>query len=171
MKKLNAILKLCVLVLFVAVAVSSCKKSEDPYANYTPENEAALLKSWINKMKADKIDYDSTASKIYYIIDTTKVGTGPKVKSGNTVTVKYRGMFLDGAVFDDSNYHGGTMTYVHKSDPLISGWEEGIELLNKGASAVFLFPSSQAYGPIGSYDGSIPPYTPLIFVIEVVDIK
>jgi FKBP-type peptidyl-prolyl cis-trans isomerase len=79
-------------------------------------------------------------------------------------------MFLDGQVFDASAYHGdGTYTYKHKTDPLILGWEEGIEVLNKGASAAFLIPSAKAYGVRGQ--GSIPPNTPLIFIIEVVDIK
>lgn len=41
--------------------------------------------------------------------------------------------------------------------------------LNKGASAAFLIPSAKAYGTTGYR--SIPPNTPLIFIIEVVDIK
>lgn len=167
MKKLNSILKLCVFVLFLVATVSSCKKAEDPYASYTAENEAALIKAWIAKMKTDKIAYDSTATKIYYIIDATKVGTGPNVTTGNTVTVKYTGAFMDGSVFDSSE----SFTYTHKSSSqrMISGWEEGIELLNKGSRATFLIPSSLAYGPNGY--STIPPYSPLFFVIEVVDIK
>jgi len=74
---------------------------------------------------------------------------------------------MDGTIFDSSDDY----TYVHKSSSqrMIAGWEEGIELLNKGAKATFLFPSSLAYGQYGYY--SIPGYSPLFFVIEVVDIK
>jgi FKBP-type peptidyl-prolyl cis-trans isomerase FkpA len=166
MKRLNAIIQLCIVVFFV-VAVSSCKKSEDTTNTYTAENELALTNAWKAKMKTDKVAYDSTASKIYYIVDTTKVGSGPKVTSGDTVTVKYSGAFMDGSIFDSSD----NFTYVHKAtgQRLIPGWEEGIELLNKGSRATFLFPSSLAYGTSGYY--IIPPYSPLIFVIEVVDIK
>lgn len=165
MKRLNTIIKLCVFALIVVVTIASCKKAENTDSTYTAENEAALIKSWKAKMKTDKVAYDSTATKIYYILDKTKIGTGANVKSGNTVTVKYSGAFMDGSIFDSSD----SFTYIHKTTRLISGWEEGIELLNKGSRATFLFPSVLAYGSGGYY--SIPPYSPLFFVIEVVDIK
>lgn len=167
MKKLNAILKVCVFVMFAVVLASSCKK-DDPYADYTPEREAALIKDWLATMVKNNKDIDTTSTGIYYIVE--KEGTGETVKTGDEVTVKYTGLFLDGSIFDASAYHGdGTMTYIHKTDPLIQGWEEGIEVMKKGGSAAFLIPSAKGYGTTGS--GSIPPYTPLIFVIEVVDIK
>jgi FKBP-type peptidyl-prolyl cis-trans isomerase FkpA len=167
MKRLKFVLKSFVLVLFLAGFFSSCMKSEDTSSKNTAETEAALIKSWKTKMKSTNIAYDSTATKIFYIRDKTKVGTGPNVAAGNTVIVKYTGAFLDGTVFDSSE----NFTYVHKSSGqrLIAGWEEGIELLNKGAKATFLLPSALAYGPYGY--SSIPGYTPLFFIIEVVDIK
>jgi len=168
MKKMNVISKLSIFIIFVVVAVSSCKKVENPYSAYTSEHETAQIKEWKAKMKAGNLAYDSTATKIYYIIDKTKVGTGPNVKTGNTVTVKYTGTFMDGSIFDSSDSY----TYVHKpttGSRMIPGWEEGIELLNKGAKATFLVPSALAYGPSGYY--TIPPYSPLFFIIEVVDIK
>jgi FKBP-type peptidyl-prolyl cis-trans isomerase len=170
MKKLTNILKIGVLILFVGILAACNKDVEDPYAAYTPEREAGLIKDWLAAMVTKGNDIDTTDTGIFYINDTTKVGSGPTVVAGNTVTVKYTGMFLDGQVFDASAYHGdGTYTYKHKTDPLILGWEEGIEVLNKGASAAFLIPSAKAYGVRGQ--GSIPPNTPLIFIIEVVDIK
>lgn len=161
----------CIFFLF-AGSTSSCKKSSvDPYAAYTPEREAKLIAQWKSSSKAAKVQLDSTSTGIYYIIDKTKTGTGPTVKAGDKVTVKYTGMFLDGTIFDSSSSHGnGTMTYVHKTDRLIQGWEEGIEVLNKGASAAFLIPSAKGYGASGSLP-IIPPYSPLIFIIEVIDIK
>jgi FKBP-type peptidyl-prolyl cis-trans isomerase len=169
MKKLTNILKIGVFIMFVGIFASCNKDVEDPYAAYTPEREAGLIKDWLAAMVTKGNDIDTTDTGIFYINDTTKVGSGPTVITGNTVTVKYTGMFLDGQVFDASAYHDGTYTYKHKTDPLIQGWEEGIEVLNKGASAAFLIPSAKAYGLSGQ--GSIPPNTPLIFVIEVVDIK
>lgn len=167
MKNLNFVFKYFVLLLFLAAFVSSCMKSSDPSSGNTAETEAAQIKSWKAKMKSENIAYDSTATKIFYVIDKTKVGTGPNVTTGNTVTVKYTGTYMDGTIFDSSD----NFTYVQKSSSsrMIAGWEEGIELLNKGAKGTFLFPSSLAYGPYGYF--SIPGYTPLFFVIEVVDIK
>lgn len=170
MKKLNNILKIGAILLFVGITSSCLKESTDPYAQYTPEREAALIKDWLAAMVTNKNDIDTTSTGIYYIVDKTKIGTGPKVVAGNTVTVKYTGLFLDGTIFDTSTYSGdGTMTYVHKTDRMVLGWEEGIEVLSKGGSAAFLVPSAKAYGTYGY--GTIPPNTPLIFVIEVIDIK
>lgn len=143
-------------------------KEEDPFAIYTPEREAGLIKEWIETMNRNNKDIKTTTTGIKYIVE--KIGSGELVKAGNTVTVKYTGMFLDGQVFDASSLRGdGTMTFIHKTNRMIQGWEEGIEVLNKGASAAFLVPSAKAYGTTGQ--GSIPPNTPLIFIIEVTNIK
>lgn len=187
MKKLTNILKISTFILFVAIMASCNKDVEDPYAYlktsiekyivissvnseilYTKEGEAALIKEWLDTMKINKEVIDTTLTGISYIVE--KLGAGDNVKTGNTVTVKYIGFFMDGTIFDASAYHGvGTMTYGHKVDNLIKGWEEGIEVLKKGGSAAFLIPSAKGYGTSGS--GSIPPYSPLIFIIEVLDIK
>ena len=188
MKKLNSILKLAVIILFT-VLIASCKKEkdEDPYADlkisikryvvnssidnkilYTAQGEAALIKEWLDTMTINQEVIDTTASGLSYIVE--KVGSGEKLKTGNTVKVKYIGFFTNGTIFDASAYHGdGTMTYVHKVTQLIKGWEEGTEVLQEGGRAVFLIPSAQGYGSAGY--SSIPPNTPLIFIIEVVDIK
>jgi FKBP-type peptidyl-prolyl cis-trans isomerase FkpA len=172
MKKLNGILSLSVFILFISL-MASCNKNEDPYASYTPAREASLIKDWLAKVKLEKLHLDSTTTGIYYIADTTKIGSGPNVKAGNIVTVKYICAGTDGTVFDASSLHNaaGTMVYTHKTQQLIQGWEEGIEVLNKGSRATFLIPSAKGYGPYGSEGGAIPPNTPLIFTIEVVDIK
>ncbi|MCP9765741.1 hypothetical protein EGI31_22630 [Lacihabitans soyangensis] len=50
-----------------------------------------------------------------------------------------------------------------------SGIYRGISKLRKGEKARIIFPSSIGYGTNGS--GSIPPYTPLIFDIEVLTVN
>jgi len=185
MKKMNSILKTTMVILFVSVTLSSCLKSKDPYESYTPEREAGLISEWLSAMVSKGNDIDTTSTGLYYIV--TKTGSGATVKSGDTVTVKYTGMFVDGSVFDASAYHttdtgttipyfsaDSTFTYIHQSPDsetlsMIKGWEEGIEVMNKGEEAAFMVPSAKAYGSSGY--ASIPPYTPLIFVIKVVDIK
>jgi FKBP-type peptidyl-prolyl cis-trans isomerase len=165
---MNNLLKVFVFVLF-AIAAASCGK-DDPYAGYTAEREAKLIKEWQETMVKNNKDIDTTSTGLFYIMD--KEGSGATVKSGDEVKVKYTGMFMDGTIFDASSLHGdGTMTYEHKGTDsrMIQGWEEGIEVLNKGAIAVFLIPSAKAYGPAGY--SSIPPYSPLLFIIEVVDIN
>lgn len=160
--KLNTRVKICAVALMAVVAVSGCKKA---VVNNTPEKEASAMANWLDTMVKNKSNIDTTSTGLFYIVD--KAGTGATVKSGDAVTVQYTGKFLDGTVFDSST----SFSYVHKAagQRMIQGWEEGIEVMKKGESAVFLIPSAKAYGTDGN--SVIPPYTPLIFVIEVIDIK
>ena len=162
MKKMIMRFDVCALLLLVLVFVSGCKKYEQPYS---AEKEASQMKNWVGTMVKNNISVDSTSTGVYYI--TEKVGTTPLVRAGDTVTVQYTGKFLDQTVFDSSAGY----TYVHKADDqrMIPGWEEGIEHLGKGGSGTFLIPSAEAYGPMGY--SVIPPYTPLLFTIEVINIK
>lgn len=173
MNNMYRILKTGFFLLSVLFVLSSCnKETEETPSIYTPEREAGLIKDWLIKMVNNSVDIDTTSTGLFYIVSTT--GAGPTVKTGDTITVKYTGFFMDDTIFDASSRHGdGTYTYAHKdANPqkrMIQGWEEGIEVLSKGSKAIFLIPSDKGYGPYGY--GPIPPYTPLIFEIEVVNIK
>jgi len=58
--------------------------------------------------------------------------------------------------------------YVYKEDPVIPGWEEAIGLMKKGTSAFIIIPSKLAYKE--DRVGIIPPYSPLVFEIRILDI-
>ncbi|SDL70631.1 FKBP-type peptidyl-prolyl cis-trans isomerase [Daejeonella rubra] len=120
-----------------------------------------------------------TASGLNYVITTQ--GSGPRANPGDTVIVNYTGMFLSGKVFDSSladvAKKNGTYNPQRPYEPLklpvgmngsIAGFEEGLMLLPKGAKATLILPSSLAYGEQGNQ--GIPPFTPLIFEIELIDI-
>lgn len=175
MKKMNVLLRLSVFILFVVLAASCNKEDDEPQRIInTPAMEAEQIAAWVDSMKArDNHVYtlvSDTGTLLYYIkIDS--IGTGELVKTGDEVTVKYTGMFLDGTPFDGSNGYTYTQRDTIKANKMIEGWYNGIQLMRKGETYAFLFPSAQAYGPNGSAYGIIPPYTPLIFVIEVTDIK
>jgi FKBP-type peptidyl-prolyl cis-trans isomerase FkpA len=164
MKKLNTYFKICTVVLFALVLVLGCKKTVVTDSN-SSVTEANLINTWVKTMVNTNNIVDSTSTGLHYII--SKVGTGATVTAGNTVTLKYTGKFVDGTVFDSS----ASFTYVHKASDqrMIPGFEEGIEKVSKGGSGIFLIPSAQAYGTSGY--STIPPYTPLIFYIEITDIK
>ena len=162
MKNLNTTLKIGLVGLLALMVVFGCKKSEVPYS---AEQETAQIKQWVQTQVKNKIVVDSTSTGMYYVVN--KPGTGAVVTDGDSVTVKYTGMFLNGGVFDSST----SFTFVHKAagQRMIPGWEEGMELMSTGESAYFLIPSAKAYGTSGY--ATIPPYTPLLFLIEVISIK
>lgn len=105
-----------------------------------------------------------------YFIPTLSNPSGAPAKSGTTVSVLYTGKLLNGTVFDATSQRGNTpFSFIVGSGSTITGFNEGVSLMRKGEKATLLIPSGLAYGANGS--SSIAPNTPLIFDIEVVDVK
>ena len=111
-------------------------------------------------------DMNKTESGLFYKINRSGEGKSPS--AGSNVTVHYRGMLIDGSEFDSSYQRNEPINFIIGQGQVISGWDEGIALLNKGASAKFVIPSDLAYGPTGAGE-LIPPYATLIFEVELVD--
>jgi FKBP-type peptidyl-prolyl cis-trans isomerase len=123
------------------------------------------------------IDMKPTASGLYLIVK--EKGNGPIPKDGDTVIVHYTGSFLDGTIFDSSVKRNEPFKFVVNdkgSMSVIPGWNEGVKLMKKGTIATLLLPSSLAYDSTGVQDQSgrkyvIPPYAPMKFDIQLIDIK
>lgn len=119
-------------------------------------------------LTTNKINAQRTASGLYYIID--KPGEGPLPLAGQQVSVHYTGTLLDGRKFDSSRDRGQPFSFTIGRHQVISGWDEGIALLNKGAKARLFIPSPMAYG--GRAAGPIiQPNSILIFDVELMDIR
>ncbi|GAB1488528.1 FKBP-type peptidyl-prolyl cis-trans isomerase [Opitutaceae bacterium] len=95
-------------------------------------------------------------------------GTGDFPKPTDTVRVHYTGMLVDGTVFDSSIPRGEPLT-TSLFEGVIDGWKEGMQKVNKGGKIKLYVPSSLAYGAQGR--GIIPPFSTLIFEIELLDIN
>jgi FKBP-type peptidyl-prolyl cis-trans isomerase FkpA len=130
---------------------------------------------------SNKLVMKTTPSGLKYVV--FKSSTKPKPRAGDTVLVNYTGHLLNGQVFDTSVasvaenagllQEGRTyepISFVLGSGQVIKGWDEGILLLNTGAKAKFVIPSSLAYGDQGQGD-TIPPYSTLVFDVELVAVK
>jgi protein-disulfide isomerase len=104
------------------------------------------------------------------VITDTKVGTGPAVKSGDTITVHYVGTLTDGSEFDSSRKHNQPFTVEIGAGRVIKGWDQGILGMKAGGRRKLTIPSDLAYGDRGM--GSvIPPKSTLLFDIELLSIK
>lgn len=121
----------------------------------------------INKyVTENKIKVKPTASGLYYI--ETKKGSGQSPKETDVVKVHYTGKLLDGTVFDSSVERGEPATFP--LNQVIRGWTEALQLMKVGGKATLLLPSSIAYGPNGAGE-RIPPYSPLLFDVELLEIQ
>jgi FKBP-type peptidyl-prolyl cis-trans isomerase FkpA len=105
-----------------------------------------------------------TGSGLQY--EVVSEGTGAKPEQDDTVRVNYEGTFIDGTVFDSSYSRGEPAEFPLNG--VIPGWTEGIQLMREGATYKFYIPSELGYGPQGA--GPIPPYSPLIFEVELISI-
>ncbi|GLB53717.1 peptidyl-prolyl cis-trans isomerase [Neptunitalea chrysea] len=112
--------------------------------------------------------FDKTESGLRYKI--IQKGDGVKAEKGKTVSVHYKGMFLDGGVFDSSYKRKQPIDFTLGVGQVISGWDEGIALLEVGDKARFVIPSHLAYGARGA-GGVIPPNATLLFDVELVNVK
>jgi len=99
------------------------------------------------------------------IIEVTQEGTGAQVKTGDIVSVDYRGYFKDGKVFDESYKRGQQFSFTPGEGQVIAGWEEGVLGMKVGEKRRLTVPSTLGYGP-NDY-GPIPGGSTLIFDIEL----
>jgi len=121
-------------------------------------------------LQKNNLNVKPDADSIFYL-QTTK-GNGPQVIEGDSLEVKYTGMYLDGTVFDKSDRGTGKGTlpvFYKKPIPLIKGWISVLGKMNQGDKVMILIPSAMAYGANGY--GPIKPFTPLVFEMELVSLK
>jgi FKBP-type peptidyl-prolyl cis-trans isomerase len=141
------------------------KQKADLKKTNAKKSEAGMLQKYL---KDNKITARPTASGLYFI-EKVK-GTGPQIKAGSKVSVQYTGTLLNGKKFDSSRDRGGKPFEVEVGkSQVIKGWDEGLTMMKKGGKAILIIPSSIAYGE--QEMGGIPAYSPLVFDLEIVDVK
>lgn len=128
------------------------------YVNYETENDEQIQ----TYLLENNITAERTDTGLYYSIDT--IGDGQQPTTTDTVTVTYKGYFLNGEVFDQSN---GNITF--NAGNLIPGFSEGLTYLNEGGNGTFYIPSHLAYGNNGN--SSIPGGSVLIFDVSLISIN
>jgi FKBP-type peptidyl-prolyl cis-trans isomerase len=105
-----------------------------------------------------------TTSGLQYEVIT--MGTGAKPMATDFVKVHYTGTFLDGTKFQSSVDTGEPVEF--QANQVIPGWQEGILLMPVGSKFKFYIPYELGYGENGT--GPIPPYSTLVFEVELLEI-
>ena len=103
------------------------------------------------------------------VIRDLVTGKGPAVKAGQTLAVQYVGvLFRTGKQFDASWDHGGTpFSFPLGGGQVIPGWDKGLVGMHVGGRRELIIPAALAYGAQGQ-PPTIPPNSPLIFVVDLV---
>ena len=141
------------------------------------QNEPAEIANYV---KSHNITVNPNPNGVYIVVK--QKGNGAKVAAGKKVSINYTGRLLDGTMFDSSvesdAKEGGIymanrtyepLTYVVGQMSLIRGWEEGIMGQPAGSKLQLVIPSNMAYGPQRA--GNIPPYSPLVFDLDIVSVE
>ncbi|MBD0833307.1 peptidylprolyl isomerase [Aestuariibaculum sediminum] len=127
--------------------------------------EKAAIEAELDKLA---VGFEKTESGLRYQI--IQKGSGAKAEKGKNVSVHYKGQLADGTVFDSSYKRNQPIDFPVGVGQVISGWDEGIQLLNVGDKARFVIPSHLGYGSRGA-GGVIPPNATLIFDVELMNVK
>ena len=128
-------------------------------SNYKEENIEFL------KKKAIEAGVQKTAQGILYEILKSRQGTKATVRS--IVSVYYKGMLIDGKVFDDNTAQGYPDAF--RLADLIVGWQIALTQMCVGDKWRIYVPAEVGYGAMNV--AGIPKHSTLIFEIELAGIS
>jgi len=143
--------------LFQAI---KAKAQEERYG----ENKAAGEKFLAENAKKEGVKTLSCGVQ-YKVL---KEGNGAVPADTSLVVVNYEGRLLDGTVFDASNRHGDKPSEFRLAG-VIKGWQEAMKAMPAGSEWEIYIPQNLAYG--ANQQGNIPPFSTLIFKVELVEVK
>jgi peptidylprolyl isomerase len=156
----------------VLVLVDLVSKVQDE-----PEGEESPHPAWMPKPKfrdgvikgfdfTDAPDPTDDLRKVQLI-----KGTGPRVKKGQTIAVRYLGQAFDGEKPFDENFgdsgKGQPTTFSIGTGAVIKGWDKGLDGMPVGSRVVLSIPAELGYGAEGSPDSGIPKNATLVFMIDI----
>ena len=102
----------------------------------------------------------------YEVLPTGKGERSPKAT--DTVVCHNEGRLVSGKVFDSSYERNQPAEFG--LNQVIPGWTEGLQLMSEGAKFRFYIPYLLGYGEQGA-GPSIPPYSTLVFDVELISVK
>ena len=120
---------------------------------------------------------EPTVTVTQLIRSDTKVGSGKEATAGTAVTVHYTGWLYDeskadhkGTKFDSSRDRNEPFTFKLAAGQVIRGWDEGVAGMKVGGTRTLTIPSDLGYGARGA-GLDIPPNAPLLFDVELLDVR
>jgi FKBP-type peptidyl-prolyl cis-trans isomerase FklB len=134
-------------------------KHRKKFQDWLEENKKFLEE---NKNKEDVVALPSGVQ--YKIIEQ---GTGRKPTMESEILVAYKGSFIDGRLFD-STYQGKGPQRVNMKD-ILTGWQIALQQMPEGSTWKIFVPYEMGYGEKG-FEKKVPPYSTLIFEIELIEV-
>ena len=168
--------RIIIVKYFVPALVLLIAFSCDDNSNHLhKEKEMRLLKQYL---EAKNITAEPESSGLYFI--PTNEGSGIKPEMDHWVIIRYTAKTINDNIFDttdekvaiSNNIYSASIIYGDKRLPLastaIAGVREGLMMMREGGHATLIIPSHLGYGSAGI--GRVPPYSTLIYDIELVKV-
>jgi peptidylprolyl isomerase len=151
-------------------------RTQQEHEKEMQEEKAKLERGEFEEKKLlDKYLTDSaiTVSPVFngmYYIKLTE-GSGLTPDSGRVALLNYKGCFLNGRCFDTSFETQPFEYIICAEEQLIPGLTAGVRRMHEGERAKFIIPSHLAFGSSGSSTGIVPPFTTVIYEVELLKVQ
>lgn len=127
--------------------------------------ESKTIKDYV---KSHGITVNPTETGLYLI--PQEEGTGDVAKMGDKVSVHYLMKNMNDEVIESSYDYGMPMTFTLGSGEMVPAIEEALQTMAPGAKVTVITPSAQAFGEFDLGE-NLPPYSPLVIELELMEIK
>ncbi len=163
---MNALAKIVALVLLPLAGLAACDRDQSDAAPSAAYDTSAASNAKFLADYAARPDAKKTASGLMYRV--IKPGNGPAViRDSDVVTVYYKGMLINGKVFDQTKPEEAA-TFM--TGGLIPGWVEALKLMKTGDTWEIVVPAELGYGADGAGD-AIPPDQTLVFTMTLAKVE
>ena len=128
-------------------------------------DNAEREKIYFTQLKAKVPNIKEAKEGFYY--EVLQEGKGSNAKRGEVVEFDYRSFFASNGELYDQTYGNREPIKHVVGNPMFQGLQEGLTYMNAGSRFRFYFPSDKAFGPQGDLQAGIPPYSAMIYEVEL----
>lgn len=123
----------------------------------------AKEKAFFEKLLKENPNVKETEHGFYY--EVIKAGKGPNAKYAQRIKFDYKGFFMFTGNMIDQTYGNRPPIVTAITKHMFPGLVQALQMMNAGSIYRFYFPQHTAFGKFG--DKNIPPYTPIVYEVEV----
>lgn len=132
-------------------------------------DEDRLLELFLDTCK-QAYPKQADANGLYYYFE--QHGSGRKANNGDLLTIRYKGSFLNGEVFDASTFEKEPLNFrLGEPGQVVRGIELALHEMRQGDRIQLLVPSKLAFGSKGSGAGIVGPFKTVTFALEILKIN
>jgi len=150
--------------------IENSKEYKDRLVNDKELLELKELKDIGTLLKKWNASNDSILEIGGIYIQIKNKSKGAKVLGNDILKLNYRASFINNAVFYDTYKNGKPDEFqIGREGQMVEGLKKALLNMHYGEKATVLVPSFLGFGSKGSAGKIIPPYTPILYDIEILE--